>query len=157
MPPFTLPTIPNACRYTAASQGIYGRGGLSRYGVNRRMNRRTLPCTSVNVRKWRTVQHGKRCVKRTPRCGQSAYSRTSALPRALLASTGAYFRNGGKGTWKRHRCMCSYSVVERCSCQSGPSKEGTRWDTSHKPLSLLRHSGCDVACDVAVNDAHRVL
>src|SRR5262245_46609686 len=41
MPPFTRPTIPNACRYTAASQGRYGRGGLSQYGVNRRMNRRT--------------------------------------------------------------------------------------------------------------------
>ena len=33
---------------------------------------------------------------------------------------------------KRHRFMCSYSVVKRCSFQSGHSKEGTRWDTSHK-------------------------
>ena len=79
MPLLTLPIIPNACRYTAASQGIDGRGGLSRYGVNRRMNRNTCPCTSVNVRRWRTVQHGKRCVKRTPRCGRSAYSRTSRI------------------------------------------------------------------------------
>ena len=34
---------------------------------------------------------------------------------------------------KRNRFMCYYSVAERCSCQSGNSKEGTRWDTSHKP------------------------
>jgi hypothetical protein len=35
--------------------------------------------------------------------------------------------------WKRNRFMCYYSVAERCSFQSGNSKEGTRWDTSHKP------------------------
>jgi hypothetical protein len=34
---------------------------------------------------------------------------------------------------KRNRFMCYYSVAERCSFQSGNSKEGTRWDTSHKP------------------------
>jgi len=35
--------------------------------------------------------------------------------------------------WKRNRLMCYYSVAERCSFQSGNSKEGTHWDTSHKP------------------------
>jgi transposase-like protein len=30
---------------------------------------------------------------------------------------------------KRNRFMCYYSVAERCSFQSGNSKEGTRWDT----------------------------
>ena len=35
--------------------------------------------------------------------------------------------------WKRNRFMCYYSVAERCSFQSGNSKEGTCWDTSHKP------------------------
>ena len=34
---------------------------------------------------------------------------------------------------KRNRFLCSYSVTERGSCQLGHSKEGTPWDTSHKP------------------------
>ena len=34
--------------------------------------------------------------------------------------------------WKRNRFMCYDSVAERCSCLSGKSKEGSRWDTSHK-------------------------
>jgi hypothetical protein len=34
---------------------------------------------------------------------------------------------------KRNRFMCSYSVAERCSFQSGNSKEGPRWGTSRKP------------------------
>jgi hypothetical protein len=34
---------------------------------------------------------------------------------------------------KRHRFMCYDSVAARCSCQSGTIKEGSRWDTSHKP------------------------
>ncbi len=34
--------------------------------------------------------------------------------------------------WKRNRFMCYDSVAERCSCQSGYSKEGSRWETSHK-------------------------
>ena len=38
-----------------------------------------------------------------------------------------------KSTGKRNRLMCYYSVAERCSFQSGNSKEGTHWDTSHKP------------------------
>jgi len=39
----------------------------------------------------------------------------------------------GVSSWKRNRLMCYYSVAERCSFQSGNSKEGTHWDTSHKP------------------------
>ena len=35
--------------------------------------------------------------------------------------------------WKRNKFMCYDSVAERCSFQSGYSKEGSRWDTSHKP------------------------
>src|SRR5262245_58163284 len=34
---------------------------------------------------------------------------------------------------KRNRFMCYHSMAERCSCQSGHSKEGTSWETSHKP------------------------
>jgi hypothetical protein len=39
----------------------------------------------------------------------------------------------GEMTRKRNRFMCYYSVAERCSFQSGKSKDGTRGDTSHKP------------------------
>ena len=34
---------------------------------------------------------------------------------------------------KRNRFLCSYSMTERSSFQLGHSKEGTPWDTSHKP------------------------
>jgi hypothetical protein len=33
----------------------------------------------------------------------------------------------------RNRFMCYYPMAERCSFQSGNSKQGTCWDTSHKP------------------------
>jgi hypothetical protein len=35
--------------------------------------------------------------------------------------------------WMRNRFMCYYPMAERCSFQSGNSKQGTCWDTSHKP------------------------
>jgi hypothetical protein len=45
---------------------------------------------------------------------------------------------------ERNKSLCYYSVVERCSFQSGNSKEGTRWDTLAQTTlicnRLLMHS-----------------
>src|SRR6266481_6694479 len=46
---------------------------------------------------------------------------------ALLSLLPASQRNR-----QRNRCMCSDSVADRGSCQSGESTEGSRWDTAYK-------------------------
>src|SRR5215470_16331676 len=44
--------------------------------------------------------------------------------------------------WKRNRFMCYDSVAERCSWQSGSSKAGSCWDTSHNLCYYA--TGCEV-------------
>jgi len=39
-----------------------------------------------------------------------------------------YVERYSRSIWKRNKSLCYYSVAERCSFQSGNSKEGTRWD-----------------------------
>ena len=62
----------------------------------------------------------------TPAC-------SSSLPPSSLTDPQPAQPAQGIQLWKRNKFMCSYSVVERCLFQSGHSKEGTRWDTSHRP------------------------
>ena len=64
----------------------------------------------------------------TTTAGTIRLARTAEIPEG----TGREFKMGERYR-KRNRLMCYYSVAERCSFQSGNSKEGTHWDTSHKP------------------------
>ena len=57
----------------------------------------------------------------------SCTSRVRIMPRWVV------LQQRGDILWKRNRFMCYNSVAERCAFQSGSSKEGSRWDTSHKP------------------------